>query len=141
MIESQSITVELPASLLNLLQRLAQQTNQPVEKLVAQSIAGNLPPTIDNAPVELQAALLAMQNWAVDQLLATATEQIPVELQNRHSALLEKNRNELLTLAEQQELASLRLSADQLMVRKAYAWALLRWRGYRIPPLDELPLP
>lgn len=141
MIESQSITVELPTSLFNLLQRLAQQTNQPVENLVAQSVAGNLPPTVDDAPVELQSALLAMQNWAVDQLLTTAYEQIPVERQNRHIALLEQNQNGLLTLAEQQELANLRLSADHLMVRKAYAWALLRWRGYRIPPLDELPLP
>ncbi len=41
---------------------------------------------------------------------------------------------------ERQELRKLGIAADQVMLKKAYAWALLRWRGYRIPTLDELPL-
>ncbi len=141
MIDSQQVTVDLPLPLYRFLQRLAEQTRQPVEKLVAQSIAGNLPPSVDNAPLEVQADLLAMQQWSIDQLLATAHEQVAIEQQNRHFALLEKNQEGNLTLGEQEELANLRLSADRLMVRRAYAWAVLRWRGYRIPPLDELPLP
>lgn len=141
MIDSQQVTVDLPLPLYHFLQRLAEQTRQPVEKLVAQSIAGNLPPSVDNAPLEVQAELLAMQQCSVDELLAMAHEQVALEQQNRHFALLEKNQEGNLTLAEQEELANLRLSADRLMVRKAYAWAVLRWRGYRIPPLHELPLP
>jgi hypothetical protein len=43
-----------------------------------------------------------------------------------------------LTPEEQQELMLLRQAADQLMLQKAYAWAVLRWRGYRVPVLKEL---
>lgn len=140
MIESQSITVELPKPLFHFLERLARQTNQSVETLVAQSVAGNLPPTVDNTPPDVQAELLAMQQWPVDQLLAAAYEQVAVTQQTRHIALLEKTGEGKLTAAEQQELASLRLAADRQMIRKAYAWAVLRWRGHAIPALDELPL-
>jgi hypothetical protein len=36
-------------------------------------------------------------------------------------------------------MTALRLEADRLMLRKAYAWAVLRWRGQFIPALNELP--
>jgi hypothetical protein len=55
-------------------------------------------------------------------------------------ALLQKNEDGLLMPEERQELAMLRESADQLMLRKAYAWSLLRWRGQRVPSLEELRL-
>jgi hypothetical protein len=44
----------------------------------------------------------------------------------------------VITSAERAELAVLREQADQLMLRKAYAWALLRWRGYPMPALEML---
>lgn len=140
MVESQSVTVELPEPLFRFLERLARQTDQSVDKLVAQSLAGNLPPVVDHAPAEMQAELLAMQQWPVDRLLVAAHEQIAPDHQARHVALLEKLGEGGLTSAEQQELASLRLTADRQMVRKAYAWAVLRWRGHATPRLDELPL-
>jgi len=52
---------------------------------------------------------------------------------------LEKNQNGSITPEERQELSHLRLAADRLMVRKAYAWSLLRWRGIPIPALNECP--
>ena len=55
-------------------------------------------------------------------------------------ALLEKNSAGTLSAVEQEELATLRLAADRLMLRKAYAWAVLRWRGQPVPELDDLPL-
>jgi hypothetical protein len=58
----------------------------------------------------------------------------------RHVALLQKNEDGLLMPEQRQELAMLRESADQLMLRKAYAWSLLRWRGQRVPSLEELRL-
>jgi hypothetical protein len=54
--------------------------------------------------------------------------------------LLEKNREAKISAEEAKELRALRLVADRLMLRKAYAWALLRWQGHPVPPLDELPL-
>ena len=137
MIDSQQITVELPLPLYRFLARLAEQTHQPLEELVAQSVAGNLPPSVDNAPIEIQADLLALQELAVDELKRVANEQIGEKQQKRHLQLLGKNN---LSADEQRELSELRRQADVLMLRKAYAWAVLRWRGYPIPRLEEIPL-
>ncbi len=136
----QTLTVELPESVYQMLARIAGLTHQSPEQLAAQSITGNLPPVIENAPPEMQSELLAMQNLPVDKLFHIAQSQIPSAQQERHLALLEKNRNSSITPEERQELSHLRLTADCLMVRKAYAWSLLRWRGIPIPALNELPL-
>ena len=72
--------------------------------------------------------------------LEIAHRQVPPEAQTQHLDLLEKNQREPLTPSERQALANLRLQADQLTLRKAYAWKVLRWRGRRIPTLQELPL-
>lgn len=52
--------------------------------------------------------------------------------------MLEKNQNNQINQEERQELSALRATVDRSMMRKAYAWAVLRWRGQRIPPLNEL---
>lgn len=138
--QTQKLTVELPESIFRHLKHIAEQSHQPLEALVAQSITGNLPPAVDNAPPEMQADLLAMQQLGVEELRAIAQSQLPPAQQQRHLELLEKRQTTPLTPAESQELGDLRLAADRLMLRKAYAWNVLRWRGQRIPALTELPV-
>jgi uncharacterized protein YjbI with pentapeptide repeats len=116
------------------------ESDQPLEVLAAQSITSNLPPSPDNAPPEMQAELLRMQTLSIDELLEIAQAQIKSEQQARHTALLEKNQTDEISPEERQELSELRSSVDRLMLRKAYAWAVLRWRGHRIPSLNELPV-
>ncbi len=135
--DSQHVTVELPLPLFRFLARLAEQTHQPVEKLVAQSVAGNLPPSVDNAPEDIQADLLTLQWLPIEELERIANQQVAKKRQKRHLLLLEKDNP---TTDEQNELAELRRQADLLMLRKAYAWAVLRWRGHHIPRLEEIPL-
>ena len=138
---TQKVTVELPQAIFQQLARIAQATQQPLEILVAQSIVSNLPPTPDNAPVEIQEELLQMQTWDDEELLAIANSQITSEQQKRHIELLEKNStSEELNKSERQELSELRTKADRLMLQKAYAWSVLRWRGHKIPNLNEMPL-
>jgi hypothetical protein len=55
--------------------------------------------------------------------------------------LLLRNQDDRLTPAEQQELALLRQAAGHLMLQKAYAWLVLRRRGYRVPALKALVAP
>lgn len=137
---TQKVTVELPLAVFEQLTRIARATQQPLEVLAAQSIASNLPPTPDNAPVEMQVELLQMQTLSGTELQAIAQSQISTEKQQRHLELLEKNQTSgELTPTERQELSSLRIAADRLMLQKAYAWSVLRWRGHRIPTLNELP--
>lgn len=136
----QSLTIELPESAYQALALLARQTRQPLELLAAQSVVGNLPPPVGNVPPEIQVELLAMQKLPVDELVRIARGQTPAEAQRRHLELLERMQDEVLFPVERKELEQLRLAADRLMVRKAYAWALLRWRGYPVPTFDDLSL-
>lgn len=136
---TQKVTVEIPQAIFQQLARIASATQQPLEVLAAQSIASNLPPTPDNAPVEIQAELLQMQTWDSPELIAIAQSQTIPEQKQRHIELLEKNQNGELTYSERQELSELRIAADRLMLKKAYAWSVLRWRGHRIPALNQLP--
>ncbi len=137
---TQRVTVELSDPVFQQLVRIAEATSQPLEVLAAQSIASNLPPSADNAPPEMQAELLRIQTLSIDELLKIAQAQIESEQQARHTALLEKNQTDEISPEERQELSELRSSVDRLMLRKAYAWAVLRWRGHRIPSLTELPV-
>ncbi|WP_017297614.1 hypothetical protein [Nodosilinea nodulosa] len=137
---TQQITIELPKPVMRQLMRIAAATHQSIESLVAQSVLSNLPPSVDNAPSELQTDLLAMQGMGVEELYAIAQAQTEPAQHNRHTELLQKNEVELLTPEERQELSALRQSADHLMLRKAYAWSLLRWRGQKIPALADLPV-
>jgi hypothetical protein len=75
---------------------------------------------------------------SLKKAVAIANAKVEASQHQRHVELLEKNKEGSLTLEERQELTDLRLAADRLMLRKAYAWSVLRWRGHRIPPLKEL---
>lgn len=138
---TQQITIELPEPVMRQLMRIAAATRQPIEALVAQSVLSNLPPSVDNGPPELQADLLTMQLLSTEDLYAIAQAQSEPAQRNRHTELLQKNESDHLTPEEHQELSALRQAADHLMLRKAYAWSLLRWRGQKIPALPDLPIP
>ncbi len=136
---TQRVTVELAEPIFRQLTRMAEVTHQSLEALVAQSIASNLPPFPENAPPEIQADLLQLPTLSIDELLKAAQAQVEPSQQERHQQLLEKNQAGQLTPVEQQELTELRTTVERLMLRKAYAWSVLRWRGYRLPALEELP--
>ncbi len=135
----QRLTLELPESLFQQLTRIAELTAQPIEALALQSITGNLPPTVENAPLEIQAELSQMQSLSNDHLLEIAHSRVSATEAAHHQLLLEKNQSGQTSIEEQQELRSLRLVVDRMMLKKANAWSILRWRGYPIPSLDQLP--
>jgi len=138
---TQELTLELPNRLFQQLAQIAKLTHQSIESLAIQSISSNLPPTVENAPLEMQARLQKLQSLSIEELLKIAHSQIPASQQQRHLALLTENQaTESISLEKRQELRELGQMADQLMLQKAFAWAILRWRGYRIPTLEELPL-
>ena len=139
--QTHKVTIELPEPIYRLLAQIADASQQPVESIAAQSVTGNLPPSVETAPAALRDELQRMQGLPQDELVAIASQQIDAAQAERHLELLERNANGQLSALEREELDSFRIAADELMVRKAYAWAMLRWRGYRVPPLSELPLP
>ncbi|MFM6859728.1 MAG: hypothetical protein ACKPKG_03585 [Dolichospermum sp.] len=98
----------------------------------------NAPPAVDYAPLELQGELIAMQELTIEELLTIAQNQIPESQQELHFQLLEKNQNNQLSESDRLLLKSLRVSADYLMLKKAYAYALLKWQGFSLPDFEQL---
>ncbi|OBQ04065.1 hypothetical protein [Anabaena sp. AL09] len=98
----------------------------------------NAPPAVDYAPLELQGELTVMQELTIEELLNIAQSQVPESQQELHFQLLEKNQNNQLSESDRLLLKSLRVSADYLMLKKAYAYALLKWKGFSLPDFEQL---
>ena len=137
----QRVEIELPESVYRQLAQIAEETAQPIAVLAAQSVMSNLPPSAENASPELRGELLKLQALETSELLKVAKAEIAAIRHERQAALLESKQDRPLTDMERQELAALRIESDQLMLKKAYAWSVLRWRGQRVPSLQELPIP
>jgi hypothetical protein len=135
---TQQVTIDLPETIFDQLIRWAEATRQPIEALVAQSVVSNLPPMVEQGSAEVQAELVHMQNLSIEELLTIAHSQIAPDLHQAHVVLLEKNQIGSLTEVEQTNLMAFQVTCDRLMLRKAYAWSMLRWRGYPIPAIKDL---
>lgn len=130
---SQAFTIDLSDTTVRYLEMIAASSQQSLEQIVRQSIEGNLPPRIPSESPKLKAELQRMQQLSVRALRTVAGSEISSAEQQRHLELLEKNSEGTISDLERQELQKLRTEADELMLRKAYAWALLRWRGFPLP--------
>ena len=134
---TRELTVQLSTQIYRRFEYMAQVINQPVETIVLTSITGNLPPSLDDVPTNLRNDLLILQALDDDILWAVARGKLPPARQKRLGALLARNSAGLLTKAEQEELARLGEETDRLTLRKAHAYALLRWRGFPLPLTDQ----
>lgn len=65
-------------------------------------------------------------------------ETVPLAQQHQLHDLLLRNQAGILTKSEHEQLAVLQQQADLVMLRKARAAILLRFRGKRVPTLAEL---
>jgi hypothetical protein len=100
-------------------------------------LTASIPPLPDTFSNEIRDDLLALEGLADDELWEVARSFVSPEQQEEMSLLLEKNKAPI-TGAEKARLSELQAQADRLMLRKAYAYVLLKWRGPRLPTLAEL---
>jgi ATP-dependent DNA ligase len=84
------------------------------------------PPPVEYAPFNLQKELIEMQQMTIEELLTIANSKVSETQEKLHLQLLEKNQDNKLTETERTLLENLRINADQLMIKKAYAYALLK---------------
>jgi hypothetical protein len=131
----------MPQPLYRRLERLSELTRRPLEDLVVQTLSVGVPPLPDDLPAEMRQDLMALEDLDDDALWQVARSEASPERWEQHRLLLEKNRLRTISAPEQATLARLRQEADQLMLRKAYAYVLLKWRGHRLPTLAELEAP
>jgi len=134
---SQIITLHLPESFVQPLERTMRATNQPLEQLLLTALQTALPPLEGLSP-EFVADLEALELLDDDQLRHVLTETVATQTQQEISSLLQKQASESLAEAEQARLSALQKQADLVMLRKARAAVLLRFRGHRLPTLTEL---
>jgi hypothetical protein len=134
---SQTITLHLPESFLPPLERTMRATKQPLEQLLLTALQNALP-SLEGLPSDVVANLEALELLEDERLRAVLMETVPTQTQKQISGWLQKQQTTPLTEAEQKQLAMLQKQADLVMLRKARAAVLLRFRGHRLPTLAEL---
>ncbi|GAB4146943.1 MAG: hypothetical protein Fur0021_05410 [Candidatus Promineifilaceae bacterium] len=134
----QHITLPIPEYLYLRFEQAAKATNQSVTDVLLHAVEVGSPPRWDDVPSEFQADLAALDRLDDKALWQIVRSQQRETEMAQYEDLLHKNANGTLTAAEREALTGLRYEADRLMLRKAQAAALLRWRGHDIPPADQL---
>jgi predicted DNA-binding protein len=134
----QTVTLELPDDVYKRLRHIAKATGQPMKRMLLKVFEAGLPPGVEDVPLEYREDIAKLELISDDELWRIARRDLSPAKQHRYSRLLNKNSRGTLTEREHAELNELRKEADCLMLCRAQAYALLRWRGYKIPVLAEL---
>jgi hypothetical protein len=134
---AQTVTLELPQTIYLPAKRMAEVTNRSLEDLLVCALKASLPP-LDRLPSELVEDLVELESLDDESLRQVMVSKIPTAQQRELDCLLRKNQAGTLTEQERQKLDRFQREADRVMLRKARAAVLLRFRGHRLPTLEEL---
>lgn len=134
---SQVVTLELPDTVYLPVQRMAEATRRPLNDVLVGALEAALP-SLDGLPPDLAAELASLEKLDDCVLEEIMLSRVPSERQRRLNRLLRKSKVAELNEAERGDLAVLQREADRVMLRKARAAVLLRFRGRRLPTLVEL---
>lgn len=134
---AQTVTLELPQTIYLPVKRMAEVTNRSLEDLLVCALKASLPP-LDGLPSELVEDLVGLESLDDESLRQVMVSKVSTAQQRELDRLLHKNQAGTLTEQERQKLDRLQREADRVMLRKARAAVLLRFRGHRLPTLEEL---
>lgn|SRR5574341_475944 len=134
---TQTVTLELPDTIYLPAQRMAEASQRPLPDVLVEALKASLPP-LEGLPSALIAELGGLETLDDDALWQVMLSRLPADRQRKLSRLLRKNKTGKMTAADRAELAALQSDADRIMLRKARAAVLLRFRGRRLPTLIEL---
>ncbi len=132
-----TITLELPDTIYLPAQRMAEASQRPLAEVLVSALQASLPP-LDGLPPEWVAELTELEQFSDEALWHHLVSQVTYAQQQQLTRLLSKKKAGKLTPDEQAEVNQLQHDADRLMLRKARAAVLLRFRGRRLPTLAEL---
>jgi hypothetical protein len=134
---SHPVTLTLPDRLYEPVKRIAQATNQPLEAVLLTALQASLPP-LEGLPAGLANELAELAALDDDALWDVMFEQVPEEEQEEIEDLLHQNQAGTSSETDRERLTELQQGADRVMLRKAHAAVLLRFRGRRVPTLAEM---
>lgn len=134
---AETVTLQLPDTVYLPARRMAEATRRPLTEVLVDALKAALPPLEGLSP-ESVAELVGLEEMDDDALWQVMLSRVPADQQRRLTRLLRKNKAGKLTESERASLAVLQKEADHVMLRKARAAVLLRFRGRRLPTLVEL---
>ena len=109
--KSKKVTVEIPESIYDDLQQIAQASTWSLEDVLLQTVKAGLPPSLSKVPEAFHAELLALNGLGDMDLMRVADGHWP----------------------EPQKQDLIHQKADFVTLRRTYALSLLRWRGHPVP--------
>ncbi len=125
---TQHITLDLPISVLEKANQMAQILQRPLADIISQTLI-NILPNVEDCPPDMQAELMQM-TWFSDQILwQIAQSLMPDEEQVQLQLLSMRQSSGEVTPDEKSTLQILRKQYGQVTLRKARAYALLSLRG------------
>jgi hypothetical protein len=138
MMSEQTIAIQVPQPLYQRLQWLSELTHRPLESLILQTLDANVPTLPEHLPEAVRQDLVDLESLDDEALWKVARSTVDQEHQTQYSLLLEKSRLGTITETEKEMLEASYQTANRHMLRKGYAYVLLKWRGYPLPTLAEL---
>jgi hypothetical protein len=130
------LTLELPEDVYESVRRAAKGMNQPVETALV-NIVRAATPSLEKVPPRYRAVLEAMEDLSDKELRSILGSRPSPAKQRRLEHLLDKNQRGQLTDRERRGLDELRADGDRLMLQRSYAALLLKYRGHRVPNLED----
>ena len=130
------LKVELPEDLYERVRRAAKGMNQPVEKALV-NIVRAATPSLEKVPVEYRAELEAIEDLGDDELWRISQSHPAPATQRRLERLLDKNQRGELTAPRATSIERAARGGDRLMLLRSYAALLLKYRGHRVPNLED----
>jgi len=125
----QTVTLQVPQSIYQSAWRTARAVKRPVEDFFLMVLKSSLP-SLEGLPEETITELTALESCTDKQLWAAARSTLSLAQRRQLSGLLHKNQAGKLTERERHKLDELIAASGLLMLRRARAYVLLKWRGY-----------
>ena len=110
-----TLQLTIPARIYDRLQQVAEASQWPLEEVLHKTIQAGLPPSLAKVPAEFHGELLNLNGLDDQSLWRVVIDRLPIA----HP------------LSQQQQ------QADFPSLRRAYAFALLKWRGHPVPMPSE----
>ncbi|MEK7326652.1 MAG: hypothetical protein AAB217_15525 [Chloroflexota bacterium] len=134
----QTVTIHLPEETTQRYQRGAKAAKKALEEFLVERLTEAAPPLADDLPSPLREELEAIEKLDNDALRQIANSKLLPARQRLYTRLLRKNSTGTITAKEKETLRAIGDEARRLMLKKAHAFMLLKWRGQPIPAAQEL---
>lgn len=133
-----TITLTLPDDAVQRYQRGAIIARKKLEEFLVERLVDVAPPLADDLPPPLDKELKKLEELDDEALWGIARSRLSSKQQRLYDVLLQKNSQESITTDEKEKLQALGQEARRLTLKKAHAFMLLKWRGHKIPAIDQL---